>query len=75
MTSQAQLDANPANAQLSSGPKSEVGKAAPAQNSTRHGFRSQAVLLPAAQQSSRHQLAFANHWRSTVTTRFTSLIL
>ena len=46
MPSQAQLDANRANAQHSTGPKSEAGKAASAQNATRHGFRSQTVLLP-----------------------------
>ena len=46
MSSQAQLDANRANAQRSTGPKSEAGKAASAQHSTRHGFRSQTVLLP-----------------------------
>ncbi|MGC4054610.1 MAG: SEC-C metal-binding domain-containing protein [Paludibaculum sp.] len=46
MTSNAQITANRANALLSTGPRSEDGKARSARNHLRHGFRSQSVLLP-----------------------------
>ena len=46
MATSAQVTANRANAAHSTGPKTEAGKAAAARNSTRHGFRSQTVLLP-----------------------------
>jgi len=46
MTSAAKLAANQANSQHSTGPQSPAGKAASAANSTKHGFRSTAVLLP-----------------------------
>lgn len=42
---QAQLDANRANAQHSTGPKSEEGKAASAQNSRKHGFTSRSFCV------------------------------
>jgi hypothetical protein len=44
--SQAQLTANRANAQLSTGPKTEDGKAKSSQNALRHGLTGQTVLLP-----------------------------
>lgn len=46
MTSDAQIRANQANAQLSTGPTSSEGKARSARNNLRHGFQSQSVLLP-----------------------------
>ena len=46
MATSAQLAANQANAQHSSGPVSPEGKAASAQNRLTHGFRSATVLLP-----------------------------
>ncbi|WP_321472627.1 SEC-C domain-containing protein [uncultured Paludibaculum sp.] len=46
MASAAQITANRANAQHSTGPRSEQGKARSAQNNLRYGFRSQSVLLP-----------------------------
>jgi hypothetical protein len=46
MATQAQIIANRANAQSSTGPRSSHGKAASAMNGLRHGFRSQSVLLP-----------------------------
>jgi len=46
MTSPQQTAANQRNAQHSTGPRSAEGKARAAANSTRHGFRSQTVLLP-----------------------------
>ena len=46
MSTQAQLDANASNARLSTGPRSEEGKAISSHNNLRHGFRSQSVLFP-----------------------------
>ncbi|WP_321477617.1 SEC-C domain-containing protein [uncultured Paludibaculum sp.] len=46
MATAAQITANRANAQHSTGPHSEQGKARSAQNNLRYGFRSQSVLLP-----------------------------
>lgn len=44
MASQAQIDANRANAQFSTGPKTEEGKAASSQNARRHGLLSSTPL-------------------------------
>ena len=46
MATQAQIAANQANAQLSTGPRSAQGKAHSSMNNLRYGFRSQSVLLP-----------------------------
>jgi len=46
MATQAQIAANQANAQLSTGPRSADGKARSSKNNLRYGFRSQSVLLP-----------------------------
>jgi hypothetical protein len=46
MATSAQIAANQANAQLSTGPKTPAGKARVALNSLDHGFRSQTLLLP-----------------------------
>ena len=51
MATAAQITANTANAQLSTGPRTEVGMARSSANSTSHGFYSKnAVLLTAADQ-------------------------
>ncbi len=44
-TSDARLEANRANAQLSSGPKTEQGKAASSQNSFKHGLYSSRLVI------------------------------
>src|SRR5579862_4476235 len=46
MSTQAQIDANRRNAQLSTGPRTDAGKAAVSQNAFKHGLRSRRVLLP-----------------------------
>ena len=46
MATPAQITANQANAQHSTGPRSAEGKARSALNHLNHGFRSQSVLLP-----------------------------
>ncbi len=46
MSTTAQLAANHANAQLSTGPKTEEGKAASSQNNFRHGCTGKFMLLP-----------------------------
>ena len=46
MSTAAQLAANQANAQLSTGPKTEEGKAASSQNNFRHGCTGKFMLLP-----------------------------
>ena len=45
-TSQAQIDANRANAQLSSGPKTEAGKAISSQNRRYHGLAGAFQVMP-----------------------------
>jgi uncharacterized protein YchJ len=46
MATSAQISANQANAHLSTGPRTPEGKAVSSQNSMRHGFAAQTVLLP-----------------------------
>ena len=46
MATAAQLNANRANAQLCTGPKTEVGKESSSQNSLKHGLYSRRVVLP-----------------------------
>ena len=46
MSTDAQIAANQANSQHSTGPITEAGRAASSRNNFRHGFRSQCVLLP-----------------------------
>ena len=46
MSTQAQIAANQANAQYSSGPKTAAGKAAVSQNNLRHGLAGNWILLP-----------------------------
>jgi len=50
MTSHARIEANRANAQLSTGPRTSEGKARSSQNATRHGFTSRRItILPEEQ--------------------------
>jgi hypothetical protein len=51
MSTTAQLEANRANAQHSTGPKSEEGKAASCQNNFKHGFCGAFTVLPAENQN------------------------
>jgi hypothetical protein len=46
MSSQAQIDANRANARKSTGPRTDEGKQRVAQNATRHGLFSRSIILP-----------------------------
>lgn len=46
MTSTAQIEANRANSQKSTGPRTEAGRAVSAQNATTHGLTSRRALLP-----------------------------
>ena len=46
MSTAAQVSANRANAQYSTGPTSEIGKAASSANSLKHGLTAKSVLLP-----------------------------
>jgi hypothetical protein len=51
MSTESQIQANRENAKLSSGPKSEAGKAASALNNTRHGLTGAFRVLPTESQS------------------------
>jgi hypothetical protein len=51
MSTEAQIHANQANAQHSTGPKTEQGKAASSRNNFRHGFTGAFHLLPTENQS------------------------
>jgi hypothetical protein len=51
MSTESQIQANRENAKLSSGPKSETGKAASALNNTRHGLAGAFRVLPTESQS------------------------
>jgi len=46
MSTAAQLTANLANAQHSSGPRTEIGKAVSSQNALKHGLTAKTILLP-----------------------------
>ena len=46
MSTAAQLTANSANAQLSTGPRTEPGKHRSCQNSLKHGLTAKTVLIP-----------------------------
>ena len=46
MTTEAKIEANRANAQHSTGPRTEEGKAASSRNALKHGLTSFTVLLP-----------------------------
>jgi hypothetical protein len=56
MASPAQVTANIANAQNSSGPRTETGKAASSQNALKHGLTAQTVLLPGEDEAAYGQL-------------------
>lgn len=57
MSTAAQILANQTNAQFSTGPRSSEGKAASAQNSRKHGFRSATLVLGPDDQPAFDQLA------------------
>jgi hypothetical protein len=59
MSTESQIQANRENAQLSSGPKSEAGKAASALNNTRHGLTGAFRVLPTESQSDFDELLTA----------------
>jgi hypothetical protein len=70
MSTESQIQANRENAKLSSGPKSEAGKAASALNNTRHGLAGAFRVLPAESQSDFDELVAAlseEHKPETVT--------
>jgi hypothetical protein len=59
MSTESQIQANRENAQLSSGPKSEAGKAISALNNTRHGLTGAFRVLPTESQSDFDELLAA----------------
>jgi hypothetical protein len=59
MSTAAQLDANRANAQLSTGPQTEEGKAASSRNNFRHGCTGKFMLLPQESTQEFHELTTA----------------
>jgi hypothetical protein len=65
MTSAAQLAANAANAQHSTGPVSDAGKAISSQNSLKHGLTAQTVLLPGEDEAAYRKLCadMSDYWR------------
>ncbi len=70
MSTRAQIAANQANAQKSTGPKTTAGKAASARNNFRHGFTGAFSVLPHEDQSGFDQLLDAlraEHQPSTAT--------
>ena len=56
MISKKQIEANRRNAQLSTGPKTEEGKAAVRLNALRYGLRARSILLPGENPEEYHQL-------------------
>ena len=56
MISKKQNEANRRNAQLSTGPKTQEGKAAVRLNALRHGLRARSILLPGENVEDYHQL-------------------
>ncbi len=51
MSTSAQISANQMNSQLSTGPRTESGKAAASQNARKHGLTSELTVLPSEDQS------------------------
>ena len=56
---EAQIEANRANAQHSTGPRSETGKSTSCLNNFRHGFRSTFQILPTENEEEFESLLFA----------------
>jgi hypothetical protein len=74
-TTQAQVDANRANAKLSTGPVTAAGKATSSQNNTRHGLAGDSEadnfkVLPVENQNAYNQLLadFRKEWKPTTAT-------
>jgi hypothetical protein len=65
MTSAAQFTANAANAKLSTGPRTEEGKAASSQNALKHGLTAKTVLLPGEDEAEYQALKqqFFDFWK------------
>ena len=61
MSSAAKMAANQRNAQLSSGPQSEQGKARSRMNATRHGLTGQVLILPAEDMEAYQALSAGLH--------------
>jgi len=51
MTTEKQIAANRENARLSTGPRTEAGKAAPSTNAVKHGLTGRFVILPGQQEA------------------------
>ena len=60
MTSQARIDANQKNAQHSTGPKTDAGKAKSSRNALKHGLTAEAAVLP--NENPADFEAHVNHW-------------
>jgi hypothetical protein len=56
MSTEAQIIANGINAQSSTGPKTETGKAASSQNALKHGLTARTVLLPGEDEAAWRQM-------------------
>ena len=56
MSTAAQVTANLANAQSSTGPRTEIGKAASSQNALKHGLTAKTVLLPGEDEAAYRKL-------------------
>ena len=56
MSTAAQVTANLANAQSSTGPRTEIGKAASSQNALKHGLTAKTILLPGEDEAAYRKL-------------------
>src|SRR5258708_17687363 len=65
MASQRQIEANRRNAQNSTGPRTEAGKARSKRNAIKHGLRSEEVVLPTEdpQAFKEHLEAWVEDWQ------------
>lgn len=62
MSSEAKIEANRENAQRSTGPRTEAGKAKSAQNARQHGLSARTLFIPEERRDEFHSLYNA-HWR------------
>jgi hypothetical protein len=67
MSTPKQIEANRQNAQLSSGPVSDIGKQTSSKNSTRHGFTGQNLIIGAAEKEhyEKHVQAYLAHHKAS----------
>jgi len=70
MATQAQIDANRANAQKSTGPRTPEGKARSRQNALRHGLQGQALLINSEDETEFNELVddLLEEWQPATTT-------